>query len=84
MLFNISELIGFEDVNALRIAMEIQPVLKPSNYIQKNLKTLSSYHPTIITEENSDLLIQLLCINPQKRITAREALNHSYFKTNHH
>lgn len=69
-------------MNALRISMEIHPVVKPSNFIQQNLKTSFPYYSSMSTEENVDLLKQLLCINPQRRITAREALNHNYFKTN--
>lgn len=33
-----------------------------------------------ISEEAKDLIKQLICVNPKKRLTAKEAMNHPWFK----
>lgn len=33
-----------------------------------------------ISEEAKDLIKQLICVNPRKRLTAKEAMNHPWFK----
>lgn len=39
-------------------------------------------YPQLTTKSGFDLLFKLLTYDPKKRITAKEALEHSYFKVN--
>ena len=52
----------------------------PNIHIPRKLKDhLRSFNP-LIDNEALDLLDKLLVLNPNKRITATEALEHRYFK----
>lgn len=51
---------------------------KPEEFEKYEAKDLKQYVPTL-EEEGYKLLVSMLQINPEKRITTDEALNHPYF-----
>ena len=64
-------------------------LLKLKKYSQFNLptyqipKSLSDYFPMIENQHALDLLSKLIALDPRNRITAREALQHDFFKPLH-
>lgn len=65
-----------EDIIKFASKERTKDIYKFHNYEKMELNIL---FPNIKNENVLDLLAKLLCINPQKRITLKEAINHPYF-----
>jgi cell division cycle 2-like protein len=52
------------------------------NRLRENFPSVSTKDDVILTDKGYDLLSKLLCLNPNKRVTATEALKHPWFNEN--
>lgn len=66
------ELNGWEDASKLRHWSDWKPQTQRANHLDKHFERFVD-NPVL------DLLSQMLCLNPKKRITAAQALDHPWF-----